>query len=210
MVAHRRWPRPAAGRSRAAGGPVMDHFRAWVRGHGGEAFTGAGVEIGAHQLVPDLTFVGPERAGELDADGFHVPPDLVVEVTSPGTRSLDLVEKRAVYETIGVGEYWVVDLVEQRVIVHRRDAQGAYQAAEHVEGTLSTEQAPGLQVPVGAPAVPRGRPLLRDVSVRRGGSMVGRLRGPVDGALAGSLESQCKRTCAVTHRLRRGCRRACG
>lgn len=129
---------------------LMGHVRAWVRGHGGEAFTGIDVEIGAHQLVPELAFVGPERAGELDADGFHVPPDLVIEVTSPGTRSLDLVEKRAVYEAIGVGEYWVVDLAEQRVIVHRRDAQGAYQAAEHAEGTLSTEQASGLEVPVGA------------------------------------------------------------
>ncbi|MEX2620531.1 MAG: Uma2 family endonuclease [Egibacteraceae bacterium] len=128
---------------------LVQHFRNWVTEHGGVAYAGAGIEIGDHQLRPDLTFMGPARVDEIDADGFHVAPDLVAEVTSPGTRSLDLHEKRAIYEAIGVGEYWVVDLAEQRVIVHRRDTQGGYQATEHTAGTLSTEQAPGLEVPVG-------------------------------------------------------------
>lgn len=127
---------------------LVDHFRSWVRRHGGEVFTGAGIEIGEHQLGPDVAFIGPDRVGELDADGFRVPPDLVAEVTSPGTRSLDLHEKRGIYEALGVGEYWVVDLAGDVVVVHRLDAAVSYEVTEHAGGTLSPRPAPGLQVPV--------------------------------------------------------------
>lgn len=65
-----------------------------------------------------------------------MPPDLVVEVTSPGTRSLDLVEKREAYADMGVPEYWVVDLTEQRVVAHRL-AAGGYDATEHTTSSLS-------------------------------------------------------------------------
>lgn len=125
-------------------------FVRWVERHGGEAFTGLGVEMGGHQLAPDVAFIGPERVAELDEDGFHVPPDLVVEVTSPGTRSLDLTEKAAIYAELGVAEYWVVDLAQRRIVVHRRDAAGAYAATAHTDGVLTTAVAPGLQAPVAA------------------------------------------------------------
>lgn len=54
---------------------------------------------------------------------------------------------REVYAEIGVPEYWVVDLTEHRVVVHRRDAAGAYQPTEYTTGTLTTEQAPCLEIP---------------------------------------------------------------
>lgn len=95
---------------------LMRHFDSWTRQHGGEAFAGLGVEIGPHQLGPDVTFIGPERVDALDVDGFRVPPDLVAEVTSPGSRSLDLHEKRDIYESLGVGGYWVVDLQRDVVV----------------------------------------------------------------------------------------------
>jgi Uma2 family endonuclease len=131
------------------------HFLAWVREHGGKAFTGSGIEIADHQLRPDLVFMGPDRVGEIAEEGFYVPPDLVAEVTSPGTRSLDLNEKRAIYETLGVGEYWVVDHLRNLVLVHRLDA-GAYEVTEHGEGALTARAAPGLEVPV-AELVDRGQ-----------------------------------------------------
>ncbi|MEX0658283.1 MAG: Uma2 family endonuclease [Egibacteraceae bacterium] len=125
---------------------LMVHLLSWTHEHGGKVFAGAGIEIGAQQLGPDVAFIGPERVGELDADGFHVPPDLVAEVTSPGTRSLDLHEKRDIYQELGVGEYWVVDLRRRRVLVHRLDA--ADEARTVTSGTLVTPVAPGLGVPV--------------------------------------------------------------
>ncbi|MEZ4766683.1 MAG: Uma2 family endonuclease [Calditrichia bacterium] len=40
--------------------------------------------------------------------GFAVFPDLVVEIVSQGSVTLDTVTKKAIYETYGVGEYWIV------------------------------------------------------------------------------------------------------
>jgi Uma2 family endonuclease len=135
---------------------LHSHVATWAGQHGGRAFTGAGIELGGHQLGPDLSFIGADRVGELDADGFRVAPDLVVEVTSPGTRSLDVSEKRDVYAEIGVGEYWVVDLPREVVVVHRRDQAGGVEATEHAEGTLTTPAAPGLEIAV-ASALARPR-----------------------------------------------------
>lgn len=92
--------------------------------------------------------MGPDRAGQVDVDGFHAPPDLVVEVTSPGTRSLDVNEKRDVYAEIGVAEYWVVDLARDVVVVHRLTDARTYAGTEHTEGTLTTPAAPGVDVPL--------------------------------------------------------------
>lgn len=127
---------------------LLWRFVHWTSQHGGEAFSGVGIELGGQQLVPDVSFVGPERAGELDPDGFHVAPDLVVEVTSPGTRSMDLHEKRIIYQELGVAEYWIVDLAEGRVLVHRLADDGAYHITERISGTLTPLAAPGLEVPV--------------------------------------------------------------
>lgn len=128
---------------------LLYHLTTWTREHGGKAFAGAAIELGGHQLIPDCTFIGPDRLGELDADGFHVPPDLVIEVTSPGTRSLDLHEKRDAYQAVGVPEYWVVDLARDVVLAHRRGPAGAYEVVEHAGGTLATTAVPRLHVPVG-------------------------------------------------------------
>jgi Uma2 family endonuclease len=102
-------------------------------------------------VEPDVVFLGPERAAQLTDDRFvDVVPDLVVEVSSPSTRRLDLIKKRSLYEREGVPEYWFVDLEAQLVDVHRLDATGYYGApATHGPGdTLTCLAAPELRLPV--------------------------------------------------------------
>jgi Uma2 family endonuclease len=52
-------------------------------------------------------------------------PDVVVEISSPSTRRLELVRKRELYERFGVPEYWYVDLDADRIEVYRL-AEGRY------------------------------------------------------------------------------------
>jgi len=79
-----------------------------------------------------------------------IAPDLVVEVSSPSTRRLDLIHKRGLYEREGVAEYWFVDLDEDHVDVHRLDDQGRYGLPRTLgpDAALTCLAAPGLALPV--------------------------------------------------------------
>ena len=75
-------------------------------------------------VVPDLVYLSNERAGFLTSKNLQGPPDLAIEILSPGTRSRDRKLKRDLYERVGVQEYWVVDPEQDRVEVYRRTADG--------------------------------------------------------------------------------------
>ena len=61
-------------------------------------------------LIPDIIFVAQRPAAiSLGPKTIDAPPDLVVEILSPGTRRRDLTTKRALYARFGVQEYWIVD-----------------------------------------------------------------------------------------------------
>ena len=61
-------------------------------------------------LVPDLAGWRRERMPEYpDTAWFDMPPDWVCEVLSPGTRRIDLYEKRPIYAREGVSHLWFVD-----------------------------------------------------------------------------------------------------
>jgi Uma2 family endonuclease len=67
------------------------------------------VVLAQHSIVqPDVVFVRRERAGILGVR-IEGPPDLAVEVLSPGTARRDLGEKLRLYAESGVLEYWIVD-----------------------------------------------------------------------------------------------------
>jgi Uma2 family endonuclease len=58
---------------------------------------------------PDLFVVLKHHAERLRPTHVEGAPDLVVEILSPGTAKLDLVDKRYDYAAAGVSEYWIVD-----------------------------------------------------------------------------------------------------
>ena len=57
---------------------------------------------------------------QIQLDGVHGAPDLVIEVLSPSTSRQDKIYKKDVYERCGVREYWIVSpqerMVEQYVL----------------------------------------------------------------------------------------------
>lgn len=57
---------------------------------------------------PDILFVSEEHADRI-AEQAYGPPDLVMEVLSPGTWRADRHEKFSEYAQAGVREYWMVD-----------------------------------------------------------------------------------------------------
>jgi Uma2 family endonuclease len=74
---------------------------------------------------PDVLFVAREHGDRVDEQYFG-PPDLVMEVMSPGTRRVDRSEKPAEYARASVAEYWIVDPSAQTVEVFVL-REGSYQ-----------------------------------------------------------------------------------
>ena len=78
-------------------------------------------------VVPDITVVCD--TSKVDKKGLKGVPDWVIEVLSASTQNKDKKEKLAVYEAVGVKEYWIVDPFENKVCVYRQkdiDGQNGY------------------------------------------------------------------------------------
>ena len=73
------------------------------------------VHLVDHSVVqPDVIFISKQRRDFIE-NWVEGPPDLLVEVLSPGTASRDRVYKLNLYREHGVGEYWVVDPKQRRI-----------------------------------------------------------------------------------------------
>jgi len=84
------------------------------------------VVLGPMTLVePDILFVGAARLSVVTERDVSGAPDLAIEVLSPTTVRTDRGRKRALYQEQGVGEYWVVDPVENVVEIWRPGAPAA-------------------------------------------------------------------------------------
>lgn len=58
-------------------------------------------------LQPDILFVSNQN-GEIVQDWVRGAPDLVIEIVSPGSKKMDTVIKKGIYERYGVPECWIV------------------------------------------------------------------------------------------------------
>ncbi|MCB9892360.1 MAG: Uma2 family endonuclease [Planctomycetes bacterium] len=75
------------------------------------------VELTEHDIVqPDIVVLTAEHASRIGPNRIHGPPDLVVEILSPGTRGHDRERKFELYERAGVREYWIVDPEARNVV----------------------------------------------------------------------------------------------
>jgi Uma2 family endonuclease len=81
------------------------------------------------------------------------PPDLAIEVRSPGTWALDVGPKLKQHEAAGTTELWLVDTPSSTVLVFRRDDSGPgfADAVEHGMGeSLTSPVLPGFTTSVDA------------------------------------------------------------
>jgi Uma2 family endonuclease len=127
----------------------------------GCAISGPGVIFSATTgVIPDLVWVSAERAGVTllhpatgRRDGkLHAAPDIVVEVISPGrdNEERDRETKLTLYSRRGVLEYWIVDRLQQRIEVFRRDAEARLALAGTLMpgDTIRSPVLPGFALPV--------------------------------------------------------------
>lgn len=99
---------------------------------------------------PDIVYYA---AGHLDRIGEQVsgPPDLAVEVVSPGTRRTDRHDKFSEYAQAGINEYWIVEPGSETVEVYVLD-EGVYslfvKAGPDAASRALSRLLPGFEVAV--------------------------------------------------------------
>jgi Uma2 family endonuclease len=101
-------------------------------------------------LEPDLLFVMNEHRNVFQ-DWVRGAPDLVIEILSPTTNTIDRGPKLKAYARYGVAEYWIVDPVEKAVEVYSLTPTG-YQLTRSFseEESLSSAMLPGFELQVGS------------------------------------------------------------
>ena len=68
-------------------------------------------------VEPDISVICD--ASKLDEKGCHGAPDWIVEIVSPGNKTMDYFTKLFLYRAAKVREYWIVDSAKQMTAVYR-------------------------------------------------------------------------------------------
>jgi len=102
-------------------------------------------------VQPDVVVIKSDRNSIIGAKNIQGRPHLVVEVLSDGTRRYDEIQKRRLYESAGVEEYWVVDPELELVKIYRLSG-GAYVLAAEIDtdkgGTITSPLLPDFSLPI--------------------------------------------------------------
>jgi Uma2 family endonuclease len=100
-------------------------------------------------IQPDVLFLARGGAAQVTKRWVEGPPDLVVEVVSPGNARLDMVRKLNVYGRFGVREYWLVfpELEQVQVLLQSGDGFAPPAIMEGPE-ILTSELLPGFKLPL--------------------------------------------------------------
>ena len=97
-------------------------------------------------VQPDLVVVCDQQ--KLDESGCKGAPDWIIEILSPYTAGKDLKIKFALYERVGVKEYWLVDPANKTVQVYIRGENGRYSRPDNymAEDRVRVEVLPDLLI----------------------------------------------------------------
>jgi Uma2 family endonuclease len=97
-------------------------------------------------LAPDISFISNKRIETIPSGYLEIPPDLAVEVISPGESKAKVERKTAQWLALGAKDVWLVDPHKKTVEVYSAEAQTTvfHEADELVDYDL----VPGFGVPV--------------------------------------------------------------
>lgn len=104
---------------------------------------------GGPSREPDILYVSRERLDHLTDRRFEGAPDLVVEVVSPASVTMDRVDKYLEYERAGVREYWIIDPRprQEQADFFARGEHGRFVAAPvDEEGVFASTAVPGFRL----------------------------------------------------------------
>ncbi len=91
-----------------------------VSGGKGKVFYELDVHFDEDNVVrPDIIYVSDES--KIKDNWIEGAPDLVVEVLSGSTATVELIDKKELYEKFGVKEYWVIDIENSMVYVFKNE-----------------------------------------------------------------------------------------
>jgi Uma2 family endonuclease len=94
---------------------------------------------------PDIIIVLNKSLGILTEEGAAGAPELIVEILSPRTRRLDLVNKKQEYARAGVKELWIIDPEPRAITIHEFASDGVEKIRQLDEAaTLATALLPGF------------------------------------------------------------------
>lgn len=92
-------------------------------------------------VQPDLVFVARERLNIITKKNIVEAPDLVIDILSEHTESIDRTKKMALYEKHGVKEYWIVNpddksidlfVLKENVLILKTTVSGTQNLSSHV------------------------------------------------------------------------------
>jgi Uma2 family endonuclease len=101
-------------------------------------------------VEPDILFVRAARQSIITERAVEGPPDLVVEILSPGTSRRDRTTKAAVYARYGVPHYWLLDPDSRTLELYENDGE-SYRLVRKEEGDRAVRSSlfPGLEISLG-------------------------------------------------------------
>ncbi len=97
---------------------------------------------------PDKVFVSAAKNQIITNDGIVGVPDLIVEIISPSSIIRDRIEKKNLYERMGVNEFWLVDphYEEIEIYVLQNDRYELLSEATTSEGELKSRIFEALKI----------------------------------------------------------------
>ncbi len=100
-------------------------------------------------VQPDIVFVCRDRLGIIAEQAIEGPPDLVVEILSPRTRSRDRGIKMRRYASAGIPHYWLLDPRSRSLEPYRLTETGYKRVGIYGPGSVfEPDLFPGLAIPI--------------------------------------------------------------